>query len=229
MKKILIPALLLCSATLLSAAELKSPDGDLTINVEVKDNQLLYSVSHTKGALLLDSRMGVTVDGKDLGTGVTLAKESEYTVDETYPWRGNKSVVTNQCNGKRVEASSHGRDWAIELRAYDDGIAFRYLLNLEKPTRVTGESTNWQLPNDTNAWYHTNTRNYEDKFTNHRIDQIPPTYVNRKKKTVDTVLGAPITLIYPNGMYGVLTEANVMGCKNILSMVASNFALHPRK
>ena len=40
MKNILIPALLLFSPALLSAAELKSPNGDLTIHVEVENNQL---------------------------------------------------------------------------------------------------------------------------------------------------------------------------------------------
>jgi hypothetical protein len=38
MKKLLLPALLLCSPVLLSAVELKSHDGDLTIHVEVVDS-----------------------------------------------------------------------------------------------------------------------------------------------------------------------------------------------
>ncbi|MDF7823566.1 glycoside hydrolase family 97 catalytic domain-containing protein [Pontiellaceae bacterium B12227] len=211
MKTLFILTLLLCSPALLSAVELKSPNGDLTIHVEVEDGQIFYSVTHSRGALLLDSRMGIIVSDKDLGSGVTLGKESAYTVNESYPWRGNKSLVKNHCNGKRVEAKSQGRDWVLELRAYNEGIAFRYLLNLNKPTRIKGDSPRWQLPNNTTAWYQTNTRNYEGTYTHHRIDQIPLTMKAKGDKIVDATLGGPITLVFPNGMYGALTEANVMG------------------
>ena len=225
MKKLIIPALLLCSPALLSAVELKSPNGDLTIQVEIEDNQLFYSVTHAKGQLLESSRMGVIVDSKDLGTGVTLGKESEYTVNESYPWRGNKSQVTNHCNGKRVEVKSYGRDWAIELRAYNDGIAFRYLLNLKKSTRIKGESTSWQLPDNTTAWYQTDTRSYEGKFANYRIDKIPAKTKGKRNKVGNTTLCAPVTLVYPNGMYGALTEANVMGYSGMTYKPTQSYTL----
>ena len=211
-----------------NAAVLKSPDGSLKVDVNVKDNHLVYSITHTKTPIIETSQMGVVVGGKDLGAGAKLGKETTYTVDESYAWRGVKSRVENKCNGKRIAIESGDRKWEVELRAYNEGIAFRYHFKLAKPTLITGESTNFTLPEKTTAWYQSNTAHYEGKFTKNQIDEIPLNVPHKRKKNVKNVntLGAPITLMFPNGMYGALTEADIMGYSGMTYSVNGTYTLN---
>jgi alpha-glucosidase len=108
----------------------KSPDG--TIEMTIRGNgPLTYSVSVDGKPLLADSRLGLKFkDGATLGDNARLVKVERNQSDTTWKNRfGKRSTVRDHHNELRaffVEQS--GRPFEIEVRAFDDGIGFRYVL-----------------------------------------------------------------------------------------------------
>src|SRR5207302_7518277 len=103
-----------------------------------------------------DSPIGITVDGVNLAEGAQAAKVETYRTEEKYPWYGVHSTAVDNCRGARV-AMSHrpsGTAYTLEIRAYDDGIAFRHLLPASAKARVPDEATAFHLPAGALVWYH---------------------------------------------------------------------------
>jgi alpha-glucosidase len=92
---------------------------------------LTYSVSVDGKALLVDSRLGLKFkDGVTLGANVRLAKVERNQSDTTWENRtGKRRTVHDRHNELRVFCvEQSGRPFEIVVRAFDDGIGFRYEL-----------------------------------------------------------------------------------------------------
>src|SRR5688500_7626776 len=57
-----------------------------------QDGELTYSIDSDRKARIRPSRLGITVDGVDLGAKVRLGPAKTWTISETFQWRGNKAV-----------------------------------------------------------------------------------------------------------------------------------------
>ena len=98
----------------------------------------------------------------NLAQGVDLGKVEPYKVDETYPWNGVHSMAVDKCNGAKI-AVTHRQSrtaYTLEVRAYNDGIAFRHVVPGEG-TRVPDEATAFHLPEASVLWWHNLEESYE--------------------------------------------------------------------
>jgi alpha-glucosidase len=120
--------------------ELNSPDGQVVASVFMDGGHLTIKVERAGKAILLPSPIGIVLDGDDLGRKAKIVSTESYSVDETYPWNGNHSTAVNRCNGTKVNLKTQGVEWQLDLRAYDDGIAFRFSCDKSK-VLFNGEST----------------------------------------------------------------------------------------
>lgn len=208
-------SLALASSTLLAdPLELTSPDGNLRFQLFTNAEQhLACSVTVGGKVRIASSRLGVIVDDHDLGAGATfdaaLIRRSGYSKPETFPWRGNKSVATNFCSTYVVPVRNGATPaWELEVRIFNDGVAFRYQVPGEGTRRIHGESTQWQLPQAARVWFQTATGAgaYEGDYHSSRADQIPlSTEVKGIPQPVR--LGPPVTVEYPDGGFGLISEA----------------------
>ena len=108
----------------------KSPDSTIELTVH-GNGALTYSVSVDGKALLVDSRLGLKFkDGVTLGANVRLAKVERNQSDTTWENRtGKRRTVHDRHNELRVFCvEQSGRSFEIVVRAFDDGIGFRYEL-----------------------------------------------------------------------------------------------------
>ena len=197
-------AMLICSATILGSAAggavVQSPDGEISLWVGTVDSgRLAYRLERDGQTVIGQSALGVTVDGVRLGQGVSLGQPERWTVDQSYPWRGVHSVARHHFRGMRVPVRHErsGSEYTLEVRVFNDGAGFRYLVPGEGKRTVAGEDTTFQLPAGTAVWYQTNTRNYEEFYRPSPIEQV--------KK--DTFMGPPAVVELPGGGYAALTEA----------------------
>jgi alpha-glucosidase len=150
----MLPALLVsCSSTRPGAdsvsagmVSVASPDG--TIQMSLRANgPLAYSVSVDGKVLLSDGRLGLRfTDGMILGANARLTKIKRSSSDTTWENRlGKRRVVRDHHNELRasfVEAS--GRSFQIVVRAFNDGIGFRYVL----PAALAKSSAEFVLEED---------------------------------------------------------------------------------
>src|SRR5664279_1102507 len=108
---------------------------------------LQYTVKFQSKSMIDPSNLGIVVDGADLADGAQIGAAETYKVDETYPWYGAHSTAVNKCNGVKI-ALTHPKTktaYTLEVRAYDDGIAFRHFVP-GQGDRTPDEATEFRVP-----------------------------------------------------------------------------------
>lgn len=181
-----------------------SPKGNIQVRVFVEEKAaLMYAVTLKKQLVIENSALGIVVDGANLSQGVAIRHSDRYRVDDTYPTRGVHSKAVNHCNGVKISLahSASKTTYTLEVRAYDDGIAFRYLVPGDKLTRTPDEATIFTLPEGSTVWYHDFRGHYEG--------------IHKKKNISEVAAGdwaaVPLTFKLPNNLgYGSITEGALM-------------------
>ena len=180
-------------------------------------NEVRYSVSFQGRPVVTDSRAGLEMDNWvwEMAIGMRqleqpaswmdlLEVDSVVThplVDRTWtPLYGERGAVCDRYNAATLYLSrKDDSDYRlnIEVRAYDEGIAFRYFLP-EHPNalfhKVVGDLTEYTFPAGTMAW--------SEKWAQARFDYLP---VDSLKRPVERAL----TLELPDGTWAALADADV--------------------
>jgi len=113
------------------AIRVTSPNGAIEIALLPADgSRLTYGVTFRNRPVIEASPLGILVDGVDLGQGVEAGKVESYRANEHYASRGVHSQATNRFNGARIALrhSASGTDSVLDVRVFEDGIAFRYIV-----------------------------------------------------------------------------------------------------
>ncbi len=177
-----------------------SPDGKVRFELLLRERALGYRVSFNDRLVIEPSMMRVRLDDAELSEGVELGSAERYEVNEKYPWRGVHSEAVNRCNGARIPVKQTASDtsFTVEVRAFNDGIAFRHLIPGGVRPRVPDETTTFAIAAGSTAWFHGLGGHYEA--------------VHEKKGIADITPGEwaalPLTFKLPGGAgYGAITEA----------------------
>lgn len=153
---------------------LASPDGNVHIDIQV-GKKVAYSVSK-KGTLLLEkSPLSMTLaDGTTWGSNPKLKKIKKNTIDEYIEspvYKRNR--VHNHYNEIRFGFNG---EYSILFRAYNEGIAYRFVSTRNKPFAVKNEEVVFNLPDNpmthvafvrTNSYHKDNlfeAGSFEDQF-----------------------------------------------------------------
>ncbi len=211
-------AILLCAAASAIAQSgpvtLTSPDGKLAISFRTgAAGQLIYSVAYSGTPILAPSNLGLTFDGGlPLGPRVNIVSNSIGADDETYQVVGGKSnPVRNHYQSLRLDTEEMGPDsrkLTIEARAYDDGVAFRYVVpaqpGIPDPLgfRLLDEHTEFNFARDSIAWplYLSGyTSSYEGEYHREAISGIG----------ADRLIALPLLVDYPSVGWVSITEADL--------------------
>ncbi|MFH0882974.1 MAG: glycoside hydrolase family 97 protein [bacterium] len=186
-------------------ASISSPDGMNRIDFELRDGVPTYSVRHGEKEVILPSKLGIIFANlPPLVNEFTLSDVSFDTVDYmwTQPW-GEVAEIRDHYAGMTVElTNSNGMSMTLQLRAYDDGIAFRYELPEQnvmknvKTAEIRDEVTEFALAGNPEAWsipaYQWN--RYEYLYTKSPVSEL------------DTV-HTPVTLETQDGLFLCIHEA----------------------
>ena len=198
-----------------------SPDGQVQFHLAQDSNGALeYSVTFRQKMVIEPSPLGITVDQVNLGAGAAIGKAESYQVNETYPWYGAHSTAVNRANGVRV-AITHTPSrtaYTLEIRAYDDGVAFRHLVP-GGGTRVPDEASAFRLPEGSTLWYHDLENHYEGQHVRKGLRAVPP----------GAWLAPPVTiqLLQGNG-FAAITEGALRNYSGMALQADAAGALHTR-
>ena len=137
-----------------------SPDGNNVIQFALSNGKPQYEVSHSDQRIISPSAMGFVFKGDSDGFGpMDVTGTSEISLDQTWQqvW-GEKQDIRNHFNGMSVdlqETTGQKRKLSVEFRAFNDGIAFRYLYPQqgEGELVIMDELTEFNLTNDGTAWW----------------------------------------------------------------------------
>ncbi|MDX1577086.1 MAG: glycoside hydrolase family 97 protein, partial [Gemmatimonadota bacterium] len=184
-----------------------SPDGRNVVTVSVRGGDATYRLDRDGRPVVLPSRLGFAFrDAPPLGRGMRIADSSTASVDETWtqPW-GEVREVRDHHNELRVTLVERGaprRELVLAVRAFDDGIAFRYELP-QQPNlgdfAITDELTQFAMADDARAWW-------IPAFQQNRYEYI---YRASPVSTLDTV-HTPLTMEFRDGLHVAIHEAHLV-------------------
>jgi alpha-glucosidase len=221
--KLLRMLALVLLAVLTAAAQtgpvvLTSPNGALEISlatvrgqaVEAAGGQLAYRVTFRGKPVIQWSNLGLLLEGAPaLGPAVRIESSQASSQDGTWtsvagkanPIRNHYNAVTVQT----VETASGARRLVMEARAYDDGVAFRYVVPEQpslKELRILNESTEFRFSKDASTFplisrgFQTSN---EDDYHELAISGLHPEYL----------VNLPLLLEVPGIAWVGLTEADI--------------------
>lgn len=126
-----------------------SPSGTVTAEI-INDGDLSWRVSHDGKEVLSKSPISMTLtDGTVWGQGARVSGSYKTSVNNTInaPF-SQSSTMPDSYNGITLKMKG---DWSLEFRAYDDGVAYRFVSNRKKPFGITAEQVEFNFPDDFTA------------------------------------------------------------------------------
>src|ERR1044071_7070643 len=200
----------LAVSTLQAQVRVASPDGHNTLAVEITGGRLYYSLARNGQVLILPSLLGFEFKGQaTLRDGLRITDTARTSHDEwwTQPWGEVRRVHEhyNELSVSVQEAAAPGRRFTLRVRAFDDGIGFRY----EFPEQtglgtfeIQDELTEFALADNARAWWIAS--NWPRK------DRSEELYSSGPVSTLDSVQ-TPLTMELRDGKtFMVIHEANLV-------------------
>ena len=192
-----------------------SPDGRVRIEMSLRKGGKTDSVPHYRVTfdgkeVMGHSRLGVELDGDTAlgGPCEMVAVDARTVRDEYTQVTGKRRAVTAHAAEVVVglrETTAQKRAWEVVLRAYDDGVAFRYRFPKQDgwdALAVKQERTEFRFPADAKAFalpLNGYTTSYETRYQPKLVKELPK----------DWLLGLPLLVECPAGVWAAVTEANV--------------------
>ena len=217
---IMFCGLLLCVVSApaqVGKAAVASPDGAIRAVFTIipgadgaGGGQLGYEVTYRGKTIIERSKLGFDLQNQPpIGGNLLVVASTNSRIDETYQIPAGKSnPVRNQCNVlifDLKEAKAPRRKLTVEARAYNDGVAFRYIIPDQpavKELRIANEKTEFVLASDATT-YPLILRNFrsswEDNYRTVALSGIAP----------ELVIGLPLLTEIPGVAFVAITEANI--------------------
>jgi hypothetical protein len=182
---------------------LRSPDGRLVLHVETQP-VLSLSVERDGQIAIPSSPAGIVLERSGAFPGNLRcmgAKRSVINESFALP-AGKRSRVQNRANELELDFGSANEQvqFSIVLRAYDEGVAYRYRIHGSGEDTVVSEASGFRIPVASTAWFAKYVSYYES------IYQIQPAWT----AYVDDIQ-VPALFKTPGGQWIYLTEADVDG------------------
>ena len=155
-------------------SRIRSPNGSVEFRLFQRESRLTYSITFRNKPVIEASPLRVLLDGVDLADSVALGDVRRSAKRETYPWRGIHSRATNHYNVAAISlthAKSRTR-FTLEVRAFDNAVAFRHIIPGDAKTRVPDEATKFIVPPGSTVWHHDLEGHYEAVHAQNDVSQI---------------------------------------------------------
>ena len=180
-----------------------SPDGKAQSEIMLADGKLSWTMNYNNKPVLLSSALGIGrfSDGLRLKEVIRSKKDTVWN-----PVLGERNSIRdnyNQLNIRLIKSTGDclycfDREIDLEVRAYNEGVAFRYNLmeilkqGADESDIVVNEMTEFTLPENTKAWF---------------TDYAQSLYQLLPLSNWPDECERPLTLELPNGLYACLSEA----------------------
>jgi alpha-glucosidase len=212
-----------CRATLavlalpfaLNAADLmsiSSPDGKVQFNLVVSpassSNQVTGFQVQFRGKPLLTAELGLTIGGTNILRNSILKSSNSRTADTTYSVLfGKNNPIRDHFNELALQFESgtgQVRSFQMIFRAYDDGLAFRYVIGQvgAQSIEITDEPGTFRLAGNPHLWplYRENyTTSHEGLYASERLSEV----------VTNRLIDLPLLAEYEDGTSIAITEANL--------------------
>ena len=200
---------LFCLISLCASAgnyEVSSPNGKVKVTITT-DEGVKWSVDYDGRQVLLPSAIDIRLSQgrKTYGLG-KVGKVARYTVNGSFKNPFYKKLNISDAYGQLLMYTTE--KFTIEVRAYDDGVAYRLISSNKKPLTVTDETVEFCFGDDYQAFvpYVNDNRGGERycySFESY-YDEAP-----LSKMYPDSLAITPLAVCLPDGMKAIVMDAGV--------------------
>jgi alpha-glucosidase len=179
-----------------------SPDGKLEIAVTI-GAEITYTVSHMGTPLVTPSSIGLTLgSGQVIGANATVASASTRSVSDVIrPLYGKQAEIADEFNEQTIVFNDN---YSLLLRAYDQGVAYRFVTSIAGNVIVNSETATFNLSGtpgvifpEADAALQSWERSY---YTYNAVTEI----------AVDRFAITPTLFSFPSGIRLVIAEADLL-------------------
>ncbi|MEM8967788.1 MAG: glycoside hydrolase family 97 N-terminal domain-containing protein [Bacteroidota bacterium] len=137
--------------------QVNSPNGNYIFNLELGNENTLayYTVSFQGKTVINSSRLGLTLEnGTQIGKNPKIISQETNEVDTQWkPIYGEHSVYPNAYQETLLTLAESDLEYKIRIRAYNEGVAFRYELDAaEGSITILEENTEFRLDENATTW-----------------------------------------------------------------------------
>lgn len=180
--------------------------------------KLVYSVTFAGKQIIDQSSLALElVDQPVLGSNVQIVESTPGKGSDDYTLiAGKASGIHDQYNSvqlRAVESATPNRSLVIEARAYNDGIAFRYVLPEQaglKELRLKQEDTEFRISTDATTWALA-LPNYRSSYESEYVKLPITAFSNQGGVSSKFLIGLPLLMHSPGAAWMALTEADLEG------------------
>lgn len=189
-----------------------SPNNGLTLTVGLVNQpdpvypsgtRLYYKVTSGASELMPYSPLGLTLSDANLVDNLSFISQSTASINESYTLKvGKRSNYINKANElKLIFQNSGGKQMTLVLRAYDDGVAYRYELGGSGTYNISSENSGFRVSPQSLGWGQRWQANYETLYDS---GVSLSTFAAQE-------LGIPMLFKTPTNHWLLLAEAGVYG------------------
>ncbi len=197
-------ALLTTPCATAAVVTVTSPDGRVAIRIDEDGSH--FSISRSGRLVIAPSPLGLEFEGGEDFGALALESRKDIKVDRKIPLVATKAAVArDHYRGATLvfkERTDAGRRLLIDVRAYDDGAAFRYRIEGGDAVRLRGERTAFIPAGDPECLVSVADGAHEVPFESVKVSQLRA----GQAYDVPVVCSAPNT----NTAYAI-TQANLAG------------------
>jgi alpha-glucosidase len=186
---------------------LASPDKHLKVNISV-DDSIVYDVIYNDSPIISKSSISLNLDKGVLGKQAKVIGTATGKIKKTlHPLYGKSATLSD--NYEQLTIKFKG-DYSVIFRAYDEGMAYRFVTSLKDSVKVTSEQASFNLPGTPAVtWAQaTNYTAWELPYVDHHSTAeikndtraITPALFAYPQKNVKVVIAEADVFDYP-GMY----------------------------
>jgi alpha-glucosidase len=201
-KTIVLLISILFAVSLVSAKDYKisSPDGKVSLTVSV-GTEIRWTASVNGQNLVTSPKIAMMLDnGKVLGENEKVKKTAISTLNDIIvPVISNKrSRITDNCNILEISFNS---GFSLQFRAYNDGVAYRFITSLKDEIIIKNEIADVEFPSGSHSWYP-----YETSFMSHN----ERTFIYTSLDTLSNKSLASLPALFTvNGVNVLITESGI--------------------
>lgn len=190
--------------------EVRSPDGNIVLAFSTDGGQLSYTVSYRGKPVIGRSILGLEIqDQPELGSNMRITGQHASSIDETYSMpHGKANPIHNVAHTLSIDAQESrppSRRLTIEARAYNDGVAFRYIVPAQPQLtelRLINERTEFNFAKDATTYpllLQNFRTSYEDNYHILPLTALHP----------ESLVALPFTAEVPGAAWVAITEADI--------------------
>jgi len=202
--------------------EVRSPDGRTNLAFLLTEKgQPAYRVAHDGRVVIDTSTLGLTFrNWPEMKEGFRLVHAERHTLEEDWePHWGEAAVMRNHYNEFLLileEKQAPNRQWHWYFRAYDDGVAFRYILPEQEEVEevvLMDEHSRFQLTGDHRCWWIPGDWDiYEHLYNQTLVSQVNALAKRNHPNLAQTYIpenavNTPVTMKTADGLYLSFHEA----------------------